>query len=141
MRILCYLGHKFDSSKKLTLFADLTQVYKNNPLPISLPKIDHLELDIDIKSVDPDILPGKLFYYSPDGKLKFEPIKFSQYNSMIEGFRLFTQAVRARPYIVSKGLKWSLNNRILNLLNEYYSNVVKIESRNQMIDDILLKNP
>lgn len=112
--------------------SDLSSIFRNTPVPgISSNLIDKYEYPIEN-----EIEIGQLFYYSKEvspGKMKIsvEPIKLSEYKSMIRGFELFIKSGNSAKY------SNSLKNKTFNLLCLYHDNNVIKELRDQKINNIL----
>ena len=112
--------------------SDLSSIFRNTPVPsISSNLIDKYEYPIEN-----EFEIGQLFYYSKEvspGKMKIsvEPIKLSEYKSMIRGFELFIKSGNSAKY------SNSLKNKTFNLLCLYHDNNVIKELRDQKINNIL----
>jgi hypothetical protein len=113
--------------------ADLTNVFRNTPVPsISTESIEHWEY----RKLGDEIQVGQLFYFSKivspgTMTIKVEPIKFSEYKSMLRGFELFMKSGNSSNH------SNSLRNQTYNLMNRFYDSFVIRELRDEKINMII----
>lgn len=112
--------------------ADLTNVFRNISVPsISAEYIEHWEYPLN-----DEIEVGQLFYFSKivspgTMTIKVEPIKFSEYKSMLRGYELFMKSGNSSNH------SNSLRNQTYNLMNRFYDSVVIRELRDEKINTII----
>lgn len=63
--------------------------------------------------------------------IEVEPIKFSEYKSMLRGYELFMKSGNSSNY------SNSLRNQTYNLMNRFYESVVIRELRDEKINTII----
>jgi hypothetical protein len=136
-KLCCYLGldhNKVTYRNRDHQFANLSSVFRNIPIPT----IELEKLDYHLYPMNEELEIGQLFYFTKTEKpgsiqIDIEPLDFTKYHQFVKGYRLFATSPASTNY------SNSLKHRVNKHLNDYYESVVKIESRNQKIDEIINK--
>ena len=134
-KLCCYLGYlpnRNSGTYPEHHFADLSNIFRNNPFPT----IELEKLSFHLYPMHEELRNGQLFYFTKIEKsgsldIKVEPVSILEYPSLIKGYRLFAKSGNSAHY------SNSLKNAVMNRLDEYYDLEVLREIRDKKINIIL----
>jgi hypothetical protein len=135
-KLCCYLGYlpnKNSGTYPEHHFADLSNIFRNNPFPT----IELQKVLFHLYPMHEELQNGQLFYFTKIEKsgnieeIKVEPVDILEYPSLLKGYRLFAKPVLSAHY------SNSLLNAVMNRLDEYYDLYVLRELRDKKINTIL----